>query len=248
MIVRSLPDAHYLIRQSEHARQTGVLAAALKPEFLGPFEHQLPILRASALHDDGWDAWDAAPRFEANGLPVNFTAMDRGDHVEIWRRTIFGLLERLGPAEAAFLVQHAVMITTHEGEDRKPDYCFGELLEPLMERAWPGAAAEERAALAARGFSVLAAADALSLLACAGWDGRIPLELRNEAGRAVALEAWCEDDWTVRVAPWPFAPPEMPNVWVDAVAVPPGEEAAAPLLLRAPRDRAVRVRIDYRPG
>jgi len=70
MIVRTVEGFHYLVHQMEHARQTGVIAAHLRPEFLGPPSFQWEIMEASACHDLGWESWDAAPRFRENGLPV----------------------------------------------------------------------------------------------------------------------------------------------------------------------------------
>jgi hypothetical protein len=249
MIVRTIGDFHYLVRQQEHARQSGVITASLRPEFLGSMEQQVHIVRATARHDEGWGAWDCSPAVHANGLPVAFTEMERRDHLEIWRNTIFNLLAELGPVPTLFLVRHAMAITSHpDKQEEHPDYAFGDLLPTLRKRAWPELADEDADFLVEQGFSALAFGDALSLIAVAGWEERLKLTLLKDDRTPVEIEAWRDGEWRVRVDPWPFAPPALRKVHVDAVFVPAGQEEASAALVKDPRTHLVRPPVEYLPA
>ena len=251
MIVRTLGGWHHLVRQSEHARQSAVLTASLRPEFLGAIEDQWALMQATAMHDVGWDAWDDAPQVDAAGLPLNFDAVDKAVGREVWRHTVYGALVDHGPAVAAILARHASALAMLDvvGDPPAEDYHFEEMLPHLEARAWPADAPEARTARRERAFAALALGDALSLLGLAGWSHRLTLPLHREDGTTLEVTAWREGDWTVRVAPWPFAVPgALANVWTDTVAVPAAEARDAVAILRAPRQYHVRRTVEYREG
>lgn len=246
MILRHLDGHHYIVRQPEHARQSGVILAHLRPEFLGGMTEQWDLLRACRQHDDGWAEWEKNPRLQENGLPVNFCDINKDDHADNWTRTIFGQLMYLGPAAASYVARHASALQDMEeaegGQDRQ------ELIETLVKRAWPEAAPDEGKAVSQAGFQALYACDALSLIALAGWKNRLTLKLHHSEEGEVSIEAWREGDWNVRVSPWPFCTDIIKGAHVDAVCLQQGEESAAAAILRDPRDYLVRVPIDYLPG
>ncbi len=246
MIVRRLGPWAYLTRQPEHARQSAVITAHLREEFLGAAEDRWLLLRATARHDDGWVAWEADPRIGDDGLPVNFTEIDRTAHRTNWERTIFLALHTLGAQAAAIIARHAApFLSEHDEESRQH---HGELLAALATRAWPDVAEDERTRRLEAGFRPLFFGDALSLMALAGWEGPLPFELPRDGGEPLSLRAWRDGDWAVRVDPWPFALPALHGVHADAVVLPADGSVDARAVLAAPRDRLVRLPIDYLPG
>lgn len=244
MIVRTVGDFHYLTRQMEHARHTGVIAAHLHPEFLGPPEFQWLTLEAAAIHDLGWEDWDSCPAFLESGLPVNFDSMEKADHREIWRRAIFEALPERGPAVAAILARHAGMLAGDEEENE-----FLALLPALRDRAWGDAPEQEREFFVERAFHALAFADLLSLIPAAGWAGEHRWTLVSKEQESQELTVSMEpDSWEVTVDPWPFCTESLTNVWIDSVAAPAGMEGACADWLKDPRERLVRRSIDYVPS
>lgn len=246
MIRRTLNGTHFLTTQPEHARQTGVIVAHLRDEFLGPAEQQVDLLRATAVHDIGWAEWDANPTFAPNGLPLDFLDLPRLEHLEIWRRTIFGMLTKLGPAAAATLARHASALTTKEPNPSDPDYHFADLIPALRQRAWPGVADEDTAFFVERGFLALRLADGLSLMGCAGWEA-LEMNLLREDRTPYQVMAWRDGDFSIRVDPWPFAPPEINDVWFEAVAIPEGSEPDAATILKHPREQRMRLPVRIAP-
>jgi hypothetical protein len=74
-----------LVAQTEHARLSGVMAAAWR--FAGARPHS-EVIRAIAQHDDGWEEVDAAPRINGRGEPRSFMEMPHGEHYAIWARSV----------------------------------------------------------------------------------------------------------------------------------------------------------------
>jgi hypothetical protein len=245
MIVRTLGDFHHLVRQSEHARQSAVITGSLDSKWLGAEAHRVAVLRATRRHDEGWNVWDDAPATREDGLPLPFDKIDLGDHEANWRRSIFGALDALGPAEAAIIGRHSIAL--HKGTDEDEAARF-ELVMALGRRAWPGVDDATVRSHVEQGFSALYFGDAVSLIGVAGWEERLPFELRAEDGDRLQVEAWRDGDWTVRVNPWPFAMPALPNVWVDATVIPVGEEPSAVARLRHHAGFLHRLPIHILPG
>ncbi|MBI1291239.1 DUF3891 family protein [bacterium] len=245
MIVRTLGDFHYLVPQAEHARQSAVIVAALESRWLGGSDRQVGVLRASRHHDDGWRLWDEAPRVREDGLPLPFDGIALEDHDAIWRRSIFGALDSLGPAEAAYIGRHSIAL--HKGSEEDELARF-ELVMALGRRSWRDCEDDEIRRRIEQGFSALFFGDAVSLIGVAGWSERLPFELRSEDGGRLTVEAWRDGDWQVRVAPWPFAVPALPQVSVDAVAIAVGEEPSAAARVRHHAGFRVRLPIDILPG
>ncbi|CAN5394387.1 hypothetical protein BH09SUM1_BH09SUM1_12980 [soil metagenome] len=242
MIVRRLDARTVIVLQTEHARQSGVLGAALRPEFLGAPADQVDLVRAIALHDIGWTQWERGPHFAPDGLPVNFTDLPQSTHDAIWDDGIFNLLHHVGPAAAAYLGRHGDHLEAiHGGSEKRRD-----LITALAQRAWPEASAEKAFARTEQGFRALFFCDALSLVACAGWESA-EVHLLNTAGENIPISARRTGDWTIEVDPWPFCAEEMRGVFVDACVVERGQEKSSAQILRSSRESQVRIPIDYVP-
>jgi hypothetical protein len=62
-------------------------SAFARPEPFGP------LVTAAALHDEGWRAWEEAPRAD-DGAPVDFPHIDRATHVALYRSGIATAIAR----------------------------------------------------------------------------------------------------------------------------------------------------------
>ncbi len=244
MIVRLLNGVHYLIRQSDHARQSGEIAGALRPEFLGASpEERETVRQAIRDHDRGWDEYEARPRLLPSGIPVDFLHMDKSDHFAIWKRSTRIVYESWGAAAAVLIARHARRLLS----DPLLSAYFQERERELAGEAWPGAEPQEAESRLERGYRALYLADLLSLIACDGWTGPRPARLSDARGGEIELTAWREGDWTVRVRPWPFEPPRIEDAGVEAIPIFAGEEPQIAGRLRENLPRA-RLRAIFLPA
>src|SRR5687768_10213993 len=77
------PDRWLLIRQTDHALLSGALAALWRDG--GPLGAS--AIHGTAHHDDGWLAWEAAPKADREtGVPIDFLGAAHEDHLLIWER------------------------------------------------------------------------------------------------------------------------------------------------------------------
>lgn len=246
MILRQHGGIHYVLCQTEHARQTSVIVSHLRPEFLGTGDEQLDIVMAARHHDDGWRAWEQNPSTDASGLPVDFLAMNQEAHRQIWERTIFQNLHDRGPAITAIIARHGLALI--EGHDEPAAAHYRDLIHALSRRAWPALTPEQAALRIERGFSALYFADGLSLLAAAEEAKPRTYVLRRADHSPFEVRAWRECDWTIRVDPWPFCLERLSRIHMDVSIVPVGREATAlDAVLHRP-ERRLRVFADYLPA
>ena len=89
MIRRDDGDDWLLISQVEHARLAGEIAAAWGNSAVPALPHPEWLISAVRDHDEGWRAWELAPRIDpSTGRPRDFTEMPIGDSLVIWRTSI----------------------------------------------------------------------------------------------------------------------------------------------------------------
>jgi len=78
-----------IIEQVEHARLAGELARVWGDERAGLFALFPKLVWGVSHHDDGWSAWDVAPRLHPQtGYPRSFLEMRMRDSTAIWTRSI----------------------------------------------------------------------------------------------------------------------------------------------------------------
>jgi hypothetical protein len=78
-----------IIEQVEHARLAGELARVWGDERGGMFALFPKLMGGVSHHDDGWSAWDQAPRLNPEtGIPRSFLEMRMRDSTAIWTRSI----------------------------------------------------------------------------------------------------------------------------------------------------------------
>ena len=218
MIVARDAAGLVLVRQVDHQEQCGLMADAwgnadfARPEPFGP------VRAAATWHDEGWRAWEDAPRAAA-GAPVNFTAMDRPTHVGIYRAGIAEARAR-DPREGLLVSMHGRGLYEYTAPaDRDPmARAFiaeqAALQEELRAELGGGAAVE---AWASAGFRLVRAWDALSLyLTWRGLgDGRpgvLPQVPREVGDPGVDLHMSPDGPGACILMPWPFSAPvvELP--------------------------------------
>jgi hypothetical protein len=111
MIYRAEADGWRLITQPAHAWLAGELCALWGNQHFdapSPFE---AIVLATRLHDIGWLSWDARPRLDENGRPVNFLNTNLSETIPIWRQAV-QQLRLLDPYAALLVSKHATTIYT----------------------------------------------------------------------------------------------------------------------------------------
>lgn len=76
----------WLVAQPDHAALAGDLAACVRsPEFP---RLDAEVIRAIALHDEGWAAFDRSPLLNGRGRPMSFFEMALKDFLRAWRDSI----------------------------------------------------------------------------------------------------------------------------------------------------------------
>jgi hypothetical protein len=92
MIVQRRGGDLLLIRQTDHAALSGVLAEHWGDGVFARPEPRGSVLLAAARHDDGWREWEAVPKVNpATRRPYNFTEMPVGEHFPFYLRGIDGV-------------------------------------------------------------------------------------------------------------------------------------------------------------
>jgi len=109
MICRRKGDGWLLISQPAHAWLAGKLAAAWGNEAFGRPDPWEAVILATRLHDIGWMAWDAKPRLNEQGQPVNFLDTSLDETIPLWQRAVeqVGLMD---PYAALLVSKHASTI------------------------------------------------------------------------------------------------------------------------------------------
>lgn len=194
MIVQRRPDRLRVFRQADHARACAPIAEALG---LHP-----DVVRAAALHDDGWRAADAAPRWrpdeaDAPRAPCidDFTRWPLDDRPRIWTGCVEAALAH-GPYVGALVSRHFERFVR---EDVGPRAAFA-TRERERQRAL--LAGLKRDVDVERDYAYVRALDWISLVACLREPGALAaprwltlsvpgfdLTLRWEAPRRLSVDA-----------------------------------------------------------
>ena len=95
MILRSENADFLLIRQTDHAELSGVFAQQWRNDTFArpdPFDS---VCLASALHDNGWEEWEAAPKIDPEThYPYQFTDLPVEEHLSFYLQGISRALEK----------------------------------------------------------------------------------------------------------------------------------------------------------
>jgi hypothetical protein len=76
----------WLVAQPDHAALAGDLAACIRAREFPQLDAE--VVRAIALHDEGWAPFDRVPSLNEQGRPLSFFEMALSDFLEAWRDSI----------------------------------------------------------------------------------------------------------------------------------------------------------------
>lgn len=212
MIVRDAGPDLLVITQLDHAAVAAHIMARWRAQDFPTRATRDIALYATAHHDLGWAAEDAAPRLNPDTRrPFDFTELDRATRQALWPRAVAEMAERSVYA-AALIAQHA--ITIHRRFRAEPQWSsFFDTMEQLRDRWFtagapaggppPGVPAdpppEDRLSFL-QDYGIVRMGDLASLLFCTAWTHTEELdgyELRARNG-------------VVEVAPDPFEGRSVP--------------------------------------
>jgi hypothetical protein len=88
VIVSDAGDHLVLVRQVDHQDQCAAMARAWEGAGFERLPHHAAVVTAAALHDEGWRSWEERPQVGADGGPLDFPAIDRAEHVALYRAGI----------------------------------------------------------------------------------------------------------------------------------------------------------------
>jgi hypothetical protein len=225
----------WLITHPDHARLAGAFAAAWGNAAFRRPEPRDRVLYGIATHDDGWTDRDAHPSITQQGKPSAFSTelvgkysafeeIDIADYLAVRERAVRIIAEE-DPYAGLLIAMHTYNLLT-EHADRSTIASEGlSLLDNFLarQRAYQSElmsaiaadetlAREQKTELAIREhFRLLQACDNLSLLTCVAFDRPAdllhPLALND--GGSTEVEVRPLGPRHFRLAPWPFAEPEL---------------------------------------
>ncbi|MGH7192747.1 MAG: DUF3891 family protein, partial [Candidatus Saccharimonadales bacterium] len=206
-------DRWILVSQVEHARLSGVLAEAWGRPPFAPLEPRDDILAGVRHHDDGWSAWEVAPKVDAQaGRPLDFTEMPMTDSLAIWRESI-AAAEKIGPLPGYMVSGHFSALLRRFSSRWASDEAAATLAQGFLDQQaerqahWielrrAGGDREACRAEADRAVAWLQMFDALSLWFCCAPRSE-PETVEPPGGPALSFRP-ATSAYQMEVSPWPF--------------------------------------------
>jgi hypothetical protein len=235
MLRQETRDGWWLVTHPEHARLAGEFASAWGNDLFASPEPREHVLRGVYKHDDGWRERDKRPTVTKQGKPAAFSkelvgtysAFEEIDLVGYLavRREAVQLIAKEDPYAAILISMHTHNLLSDRADrstvrDEQLPWLDAFLVEQMtLQRALreqllaEGKIATEHLSpeTLRRHFQLLQACDNLSLLSCVDYAGDAtllwPQVLRNGGASEVTVQRVGER--TFRLAPYPFAEPEM---------------------------------------
>lgn len=225
----------WLITHPDHARLAGDFAAAWgNARFRRP-EPRERVLKGIACHDDGWAARDAHPAITRQGKPSAFSTelvgkysafeeIDLEEYLAVRERAVRIIAED-DPYAGLLISMHTYNLLTEHADRSTIAAEDLKLLDAFLDRqrayqdelrraiaADATLAPEEKSEQAiVEHFRLLQACDNLSLLACVAYSAPAhllhPLPLNDGSVAEVQVSPLAPRHF--RLAPWPFAEPEL---------------------------------------
>lgn len=212
-------DQWLLVSQVEHARVSGVLASAWTADDFSPRvtsgeplanETTAEILAAITHHDDGWAAWEAAPKIDPeHARPYSFISeMPLDESLAIWDGSIAAAAE-IGPLAGWMVAGHFYELLAGSDDAAKESAAMNWLETTDRQRqswlqTWLASSSKNSTPVAERALRLLQLTDVLSL-----WLFRIcPLTAAADPREAEPFELhWPQSE----VGPYRFAPAGCPS-------------------------------------
>jgi hypothetical protein len=198
-----------LISQVEHARLAGRLAESWAA--LGSTEQHDQVVAAIHHHDDGWSAWEVAPKVDAHaGHPLDFIETPLTDSLAIWRDSIQSGAS-IGPLAAYMVSGHFSSLLerfSHRWESDRAltALAHGFLSEQQEERQkwlamWQKTGDGDARDTADRAVAWLQMFDAVSLWLCCA-ERHQPERFATPVGGQVTMRP-LGGPYEIEVSPWP---------------------------------------------
>lgn len=207
-------DQWILISQVEHARLAGLLAGAWGREAFPSPERRAEMVSAVDHHDDGWSAWEVAPKVDPQtGRPLDFLETPLTDSLAIWRDSIDAAAHKAGPLAGYMVSGHFSALLRRSAARWKNQPVNATLADDFFcqqgeqQSAWLAAARIDRSS-AERAVVWLQLFDAISLWLCCA-ERREPESFETPVQRSVAFQPGSADAYSLRVSSWPFEPPRL---------------------------------------
>lgn len=229
-----------LVRQADHARIAGALAARWGNDRFSPSTPRAAVVAAD-LHDEGWVEPDARPLLDtATGRPLNFLDIDLRHHAEFYGRAV-ALARQEDPYAALLVSMHWTGLyrgrwgwqssLAFDPPEEMRGFLDDVVIEQqhawveMTEKAWDGS--RSRRAFEAElwaDYERLQVWDLLSLFVCRA-DLSEPLHTQftrvpqDQDGRASDITVRTAGDGSVTVDPYPFDEDDF-EVVVPACEIP----------------------------
>jgi len=208
VIIRRENGRILLIRQRDHAQLSGALAAAMPLPPLDALDCRVELIEAIRRHDDGWQAWDAAPKIDKeSGLPLGFDEMPPVDSRAIWTTSIEAAAAA-GDLAGWVVAGHFIELAERRGFDHDMFDWTDRMAwqQRARMRHWLQGGLGRRPGHAKTALAFLQFFDAFSLVLCRSPEATpFPLD-HPHAGR---LETAFDGANRLLVAPWPFERPTL---------------------------------------
>lgn len=220
MICRPYQQGWLLITQPAHAWMAGELAAAWGSAHFPTPAPRDALIMATRLHDIGWLAWDAAPRLNDDGRPVNFLQTNLDETIPVWRIAV-QRVNALNPFAALLVSMHAATIYNRRlARGADPAQRQQEIRQALAEHQqiqsalcrqlashplYGPACAPDQLAVSYRWLRVC---DLLSLAVLAKAlpdEGQIKQVPTAQGDGFTAIDYRYRSPFTLEISPWPFA-------------------------------------------
>ena len=207
-----------LISQVEHARLSGMLAETWGHEPYAPFAPPAEIVAAIEHHDDGWAAWEVAPKVDAQtGRPLDFTEAPLTDSLAIWRDSIRAGAD-IGPLAAYMISGHFATLLERFSRRWTSDPTLTALATDFLSEQrrerdnwftmWQRVAGETADRAAADGaVAWLQMFDWMSLWFCCA-ERSEPEQFVPPTGPRVTLRP-AAGPYDIEVSPWPYRVPTL---------------------------------------
>jgi hypothetical protein len=225
MIVSPCDGSLQLIRQTDHAALSGVLAEYWGNATFHQPEPYAPVVLAAALHDNGWQEWEEEPKVNpATHLPYQFTELPVAEHLAFYftgvqrvvaRDRYAGLLVNMhcaGLYKQRYGIDPSLPVKQFAPEEQRVVQQFLDRLEAqqrqlcqeLRETGLPSGYTDQSTLWA--NYKLLQVYDRLSLFLClrplqARGLGPAPVDYQ---GREVELALQPAGERVLTIAPYPF--------------------------------------------
>jgi Protein of unknown function (DUF3891) len=214
MIVTDAGEAWQVVLQTDHAALAGEIARAFGGDGFAPPTRPASVEIAARRHDDGWRVWESAPLRDPSGAPKHFYGVPAAAQLDFYRCCI-AAVEDEDPYAALLVSMHGAGV--FGGDYGWRGAPVSDELAPLagafvaeQEARYAGRAAAAQVSEAERwsDHDIVQVADRISIVLSAqtGTMGPATIEKIVRADRsAEPLVMEPEGEWTVTLAPYPFA-------------------------------------------